>query len=191
MSMEDFIVSVSATLESNHSNDELQNELFDLIGFDHFELVSCLLEHRNDIVNNCKVEEYECNQMNVALNNRGYVAGKQMTLPEGVTRKDNKTYEEVSIPVSEPPPLNVGSKLVSIASLDEVGQQAFAGVQNLNRIQSIVFQTAYHTNENLLICAPTGAGKTNVALLTIVSTIRNFIRAEKININEFKVNFSL
>lgn len=50
----------------------------------------------------------------------GYVAGKQMTLPEGVTRKDNKTYEEVSIPVSEPPPLNVGSKLVSIASLDEV-----------------------------------------------------------------------
>ncbi|XP_072153378.1 activating signal cointegrator 1 complex subunit 3 isoform X4 [Bemisia tabaci] len=284
MSMEDFIVSVSATLESNHSNDELQNELFDLIGFDHFELVSCLLEHRNDIVNNCKVEEYECNQMNVALNNRvdhfpnskppsqftfqtkeeitaaklqmkeakklskllskkevdevvlfskkrhtkeirgeafsastvafrekfarptaeviypnvydslakakqssGYVAGKQMTLPEGVTRKDNKTYEEVSIPVSEPPPLNVGSKLVSIASLDEVGQQAFAGVQNLNRIQSIVFQTAYHTNENLLICAPTGAGKTNVALLTIVSTIRNFIRAEKININEFKI----
>lgn len=46
-------------------------QLFDLIGFDHFELVSCLLEHRNDIVNNCKVEEYECNQMNVALNNRG------------------------------------------------------------------------------------------------------------------------
>lgn len=43
-----------------------------------------------------------------------------MTLPEGVTRKDNKMYEEVSIPVSEPAPLNVGSKLVSIASLDEV-----------------------------------------------------------------------
>lgn len=43
-----------------------------------------------------------------------------MLLPEGVERKDTKHYEEVNIPVSEPPPTSVGSKLVPIDSLDEV-----------------------------------------------------------------------
>ncbi|KAJ9599656.1 hypothetical protein L9F63_026491, partial [Diploptera punctata] len=59
--------------------------------------------------------------------------------------------------------------------LGPIGQMAFQGVKSLNRIQSVVFDAAYHTNENLLICAPTGAGKTNVALLTIVHQIRKFI----------------
>ncbi len=31
-------------------------------------------------------------------------------------------------------------------------------MKNLNRIQSIVCDTAYRTNENMLVCAPTGAG---------------------------------
>lgn len=35
-------------------------------------------------------------------------------------------------------------------------------------VQSAVFPTAYHSNENMLVCAPTGAGKTNVAMLTVV-----------------------
>jgi pre-mRNA-splicing helicase BRR2 len=30
------------------------------------------------------------------------------------------------------------------------------------------------TDENLLLCAPTGAGKTNVALLTILRQMGNF-----------------
>jgi hypothetical protein len=34
-----------------------------------------------------------------------------------------------------------------------------------------VFQSAYHTSENLLICAPTGAGKTNVAMLTVLHEV--------------------
>ena len=42
----------------------------------------------------------------------------------------------------------------------------------LNRIQSIVFDMAYNTNENLLVAAPTGAGKTNIALLTIIHEVQ-------------------
>lgn len=64
---------------------------------------------------------------------------------------------------------------------------AFQGVKTLNRIQSIVFDTAYRTNENLLICAPTGAGKTNVALLTIVHQIRQFIDEGVIKKDQFKI----
>jgi replicative superfamily II helicase len=45
------------------------------------------------------------------------------------------------------------------------------GYERLNRIQSSVFASAYKSNENLLICAPTGAGKTNIAMLAILREI--------------------
>jgi len=69
----------------------------------------------------------------------------------------------------------------------KVGQKAFHGITNLNKIQSVVFDAAYNTNENLLVCAPTGAGKTNVALLTIIHQIKQHIRNNEIHKNEFKV----
>ncbi len=50
------------------------------------------------------------------------------------------------------------------------------GCKALNRIQSIVFKAAYRSNENILVCAPTGAGKTNVAMLTILNTIEQVRR---------------
>ena len=41
-------------------------------------------------------------------------------------------------------------------------------------VQSIVYQTALGSNENILVAAPTGAGKTNVAMLTVLQTIQRF-----------------
>lgn len=58
----------------------------------------------------------------------------------------------------------------------QIGQLVFKGMKRLNRIQSIVFETAYNTNENLLICAPTGAGKTNIAMLTVLHEIRQHLQ---------------
>ena len=34
-------------------------------------------------------------------------------------------------------------------------------------------QVAYRSNRNLLICAPTGAGKTNVAMMTILRELKS------------------
>lgn len=39
-----------------------------------------------------------------------------------------------------------------------MAQLGFQGFEKLNVIQSIVFEEAYKTKDNLLICAPTGAG---------------------------------
>jgi len=44
----------------------------------------------------------------------------------------------------------------------------FDGVKKLNLVQSRVYESAMLSSENLLLCAPTGAGKTNVALMTIL-----------------------
>ena len=74
-----------------------------------------------------------------------------------------------------------------IRSLDYIGQMAFQGMKSLNRIQSVVFEAAYRTNENLLVCAPTGAGKTNVAMLCITQTIRQFLDGDVIKKDNFKI----
>jgi pre-mRNA-splicing helicase BRR2 len=39
-------------------------------------------------------------------------------------------------------------------------------------VQSRLAATALGSDENMLLCAPTGAGKTNVAVLSILHTIR-------------------
>ena len=61
-------------------------------------------------------------------------------------------------------------------------------METLNRIQSIVFEKAYNTNENLLICAPTGAGKTNIAMLAVVHEIKQHLDNGVIQTDTFKVN---
>lgn len=43
--------------------------------------------------------------------------------------------------------------------------------RTLNRIQSRIFPTAFTSNQNLLVCAPTGAGKTNIAMITVLREI--------------------
>ncbi|CAK9111167.1 unnamed protein product [Durusdinium trenchii] len=54
-------------------------------------------------------------------------------------------------------------------------QEAFPGATKLNTVQSKVFKTAFEEhNENMLVCAPTGSGKTNVAMLTILNVMNQF-----------------
>ena len=55
--------------------------------------------------------------------------------------------------------------------MPEWAQPAFKGMAQLNRVQSKVYESALFTAENILLCAPTGAGKTNVAMLTILQQI--------------------
>lgn len=115
------------------------------------------------------------------------VSGQKLLLAEDVKREDSELCEEVHIPIAKQESIGVKIDLVSISSLDEIGQMAFNGVTSLNKIQSIVFNAAYNTNENLLICAPTGAGKTNVAMLTIVHQLKQNIHDGQLEKNQFKI----
>lgn len=78
-------------------------------------------------------------------------------LPSGTTRTQHKGYEEVFIPPAIPGITPI-EQLIPITDFAPFAQLAFPGVKHLNRIQSKCFQSAYHQNNNLLICAPTGAG---------------------------------
>jgi len=69
----------------------------------------------------------------------------------------------------------------------QIGKTAFQGTKKLNLIQSVVFDAAYNSNENLLICAPTGAGKTNIAMLSVLRELKQHVAQGVIKTNEFKV----
>jgi len=87
-----------------------------------------------------------------------------------IRTSENDDWKFVEITPPPKPPLDK-AKLVSIQSLPKFAQEAFSLATHLNRIQTIVYQTAFKQSRNLLVAAPTGAGKTNIALLTILREV--------------------
>ncbi|KAK9453183.1 Sec63 Brl domain-containing protein [Dipodascopsis uninucleata] len=102
--------------------------------------------------------------------------GNKYSLPLGTTRTSEEIYEEIAIPYpkNRPLPLNGKEKLINIDDLDIICKNTFKKYKTLNRVQSLVFPVAYGTNGNMLISAPTGAGKTDVALLTVLRIISQY-----------------
>ncbi|XP_078430191.1 U5 small nuclear ribonucleoprotein helicase isoform X2 [Wolffia australiana] len=109
------------------------------------------------------------------------------SLPLGTTRRHYSGYEEVKIPPTPTAPLKPNERLIEISQLDEFAQTAFHGYKSLNRIQSRIYQTTYHTNENILVCAPTGAGKTNIAMIAVLHEIKQHFRQGIVQKKEFKI----
>ncbi|KAG8218769.1 Sec63-domain-containing protein [Butyriboletus roseoflavus] len=97
--------------------------------------------------------------------------GSKYMLPIGTTRQDYEDYQEVVIPPAKTVPPRESERLIPVSELDELARGSFPGYTFLNRIQSIVYPTAYGSNENILVCAPTGAGKTDVGMLTILRVL--------------------
>uniref|UniRef100_A0A915HM77 U5 small nuclear ribonucleoprotein 200 kDa helicase n=1 Tax=Romanomermis culicivorax TaxID=13658 RepID=A0A915HM77_ROMCU len=123
-----------------------------------------------------------------------FMSNKKCHLPDGSYRKAaTKGFEEVYVPALKPKQFSNDEKLVPIDELPKYVQPAFeayrAANKPLNRIQSKLYKAALENNENLLLCAPTGAGKTNVALLCIMREVGSHINAsdDTIRADEFKI----
>ncbi|XP_028133686.1 putative U5 small nuclear ribonucleoprotein 200 kDa helicase [Diabrotica virgifera virgifera] len=117
-----------------------------------------------------------------------FMANKRCQLPDGSFRKQRKGYEEVHVPALKPKPFGDNEKLVAVDQLPKYVQPVFDGFKTLNRIQSRLSKTALESDENLLLCAPTGAGKTNVALLCMMREIGKHINTDgTINADDFKI----
>lgn len=101
--------------------------------------------------------------------------GAKYKLPVGSQRMEFEKYEEYMVPAGKAGTLRPGEKLVKISDLDGLCRKTFKGYKTLNRMQSLVYPVAYKTSENMLICAPTGAGKTDAAMLTILHTVGQYL----------------
>lgn len=89
------------------------------------------------------------------------MSNKKCKLPEGSFKRSKKGYEEIHVPHPKPAPLAPG-ELVPVSSMPEWAREAFKGNPNLNRVQSRLYPIAFGTDEPILLCAPTGAGKVRV-----------------------------
>ena len=99
-----------------------------------------------------------------------------------------KNYDEVHVQAPEKVVVASGELVEIRANLPEWAWPAFSGFERLNPVQSKVFPVAFgNFYENMLICAPTGAGKTNIAMLTMLNAIHTFAIVDGV-INTAKLN---
>jgi len=119
---------------------------------------------------------------------------KKVILPDKSFRAMKKGYEEVHVPAVRSI-IPADEKLIPIKDLPLWCQSAFPGMDKLNRIQSRMYDVALKTSENLLLCAPTGAGKTNVACLAMLNILGQYRReikeSEYIGDDEQKEEFDI
>lgn len=94
-------------------------------------------------------------------------------LPRDAIREIEGDLERVIIPAAQKDPTKLPDRIVIEDAMDAECARVFAGTKSLNPMQSTTFETAFHFRDNLMICAPTGAGKTNVALLTVAAHFRD------------------
>lgn len=115
-----------------------------------------------------------------------YMANDNCKLPKGSFKQAFNGYEEVYIP-----PKSLERKhltLKKVAEMPEWSRPAFLKIKELNVIQSLVYECAFKSAENMLICAPTGAGKTNIALLSILQQIGTYMDTNgMIDRSKFKI----
>lgn len=97
--------------------------------------------------------------------------GQKYGLPAGSKTNSTDKYEEHIIPGTQVGAYHVEIKRAIISEMDGLCRETFKDYKTLNRMQSLVYPVAYKSSENMLICAPTGAGKTDAAMLTILHTI--------------------
>lgn len=224
-------VAAMASLASDGSTAQVENDLVELFDWEHFETVTKLIQNRVAIVLCTKLAKAEDDTARAAVvreieesgnewilaelgaprvrarrekeeveiehikttkprhklreidleslmfqQGNHLMANKKVVLPPGSEKRSKHGYEEIHIPQGKPSVPAPGEKRVSVASMPEWTRSAFTaeGVKDLNRIQSKLYPTAFGTDENILLCAPTGAGKTNVAMLCILNELAKY-----------------
>ncbi|KAJ2934391.1 hypothetical protein H1R20_g2701, partial [Candolleomyces eurysporus] len=116
------------------------------------------------------------------------MSNKKCKLPEGSFKRARKGFEEIHVPAPKAKPVQE-NELVAIEKLPEWARKAFgAKVRHLNRVQSKLYPIAFGTDEPILLCAPTGAGKTNVAMLTILNELgKHLLPDGNLDLDSFKI----
>eukprot|EP01063_Lacrimia_lanifica_P022004 TRINITY_DN29713_c0_g1_i1.p1 TRINITY_DN29713_c0_g1~~TRINITY_DN29713_c0_g1_i1.p1 ORF type:complete len:2168 (+),score=1020.31 TRINITY_DN29713_c0_g1_i1:168-6506(+) len=98
------------------------------------------------------------------------ITNQRTQLPKGSTKAVHKGYEEFHIPAFKKREVQ-SDNLVGIEKLPAWCHPGFKGMKSLNPMQSTVYPGAFLRDDNILVCAPTGAGKTNVAMMTIMREV--------------------
>lgn len=134
----------------------------------------------------------------IDLNNLKFTQGSHLMttssfqLPEGSFKRSKKSWDEIHIPPPTKAKMCDDERLIQISELPQWAQQVFPSNEttSLNRIQSKVYPSAFLDDGNILMCAPTGAGKTNVAMLAILNIMAKYRSSSgSFKLDDFKIVF--
>lgn len=117
------------------------------------------------------------------------MTAQEVELPKGSTRRVMKSWEEIRIEAPKQKQDGHEQPLKPTSDLPAWARIGFGSSQTLNRIQTACYPTAFESDRNMLICAPTGSGKTNVAMLAMLREIGKHRdpTTGNINLDEFKI----
>ncbi|KMU90181.1 ATP-dependent DNA helicase MER3 [Coccidioides immitis H538.4] len=176
---------------------EVENDLMDLFDYEHPNLVAKLVVNRDRVPKQedamlmgglqprklINLEDLAFDQGNHLMTN------PNVKLPQGSTKRTFKGYEEIHVPAPKARREPGDEPNIPTSELPEWARIGFGSARQLNRIQTKCFPTAFHGDGNMLVCAPTGSGKTNVAMLAMLREIgknRNQDTGE-IMLDDFKI----
>ena len=117
---------------------------------------------------NFHVNEYVGTKVLQQINKEGEVE----TQGECIT-KEVREYSKITFPAIEKD-LHLEIPRVPLELFPDWCGPAFQDIQELNPVQSAVYETAFHTTNNMLICAPTSSGKTMIAVMAMLKEISNY-----------------
>lgn len=90
--------------------------------------------------------------------------------PRKLLSRPNETHSAAlgqgAIPLGHPPPVVQGITLVPVTRLPDRLWKVF-NFELFNAIQSATFDAVYESNDNIVVSAPTGSGKTTIMELAI------------------------
>ena len=117
------------------------------------------------------------------------MTNQNVKLPQGSTKRAFKGYEEIHVPAPKVRKDANEPKNIPVSEMPAWAREPFKSAKELNRIQTRCFPTAFNDDGNMLICAPTGSGKTNVAMLAILREIGKNRNPEtgQISLDDFKI----
>ncbi|KAF2397611.1 putative pre-mRNA splicing helicase [Trichodelitschia bisporula] len=117
------------------------------------------------------------------------MTNSNVKLPQGSTKRTFKGYEEIHVPAPKPKRDANETPDLPTSTLPEWARIGFGSSAKLNRIQTRCYPSAFEDDGNMLVCAPTGSGKTNVAMLAMLREIGKHRNPEtgEINLDEFKI----
>ena len=172
------------------------NQILEFLGFDRKffienneninELNNNKIIGGNQIIENDDFNFQEINPVKKAFGDVGYnenIVNDKEIYQEKSIRKNN--YVEIVVKNREKKREKTELKNV-VKVLPKWAQKCF-DFNFFNEIQSAVFDKSFYTDENILITAPTGAGKTNIALVTILREINRELKLK--NMSEIPANF--
>lgn len=107
-------------------------------------------------------------------------------LPSELFEVKHTYYTEFVLPAPLKDPY-IDRERLELTAIEEFFWPAFKGMEKFNPMQTRVFDMAYMSDSNILICAPTGAGKTNIALLCVLKVIKSQMDEFKAISGSFKI----